>query len=117
MEYGHALEGILRKTFHTNPAHRPIHLNKTYLTDGFYCLDLNTYDSHKLGIVFPTNPGTNPMVDSPLVFPMVWNNSPSVFSTATEIITNLANQRLIGPEYQPPTTTSTRWPPKYPLLN
>ena len=98
MQFGHALERILREILLANPAHGPVHLNKTNLSDGFYRVDLNPDDAPKIGVVFPTKPGTAPMVVVPLVIPMGWKNSPLVFSTATETVTDIANQRLRSPD-------------------
>ena len=39
--------------------------------------------------------GRVPLIAFPLVLPMGWKNSPPIFSTATETIANLANQRLL----------------------
>ena len=82
---------ILHKILLANPTHGPAHINKTYLSDGFYCIELNTNDVPKLNLVFPTNPSTKPMYALPLLLPMVWNNSAPSFSTATETIADLAN--------------------------
>ena len=101
MQFGHALERILREILLANPAHGPVHLNKTDLSDGFYRMDLNSGDAPRLGVVFPTKAGTEPMVAVPLVLPMGWKNSPPAFSTATETIADLANQRLRRPDYHP----------------
>ena len=102
MQFGHALERILREILLANPAHGPVQLNKTDLSDGFYRVDLNADDAPKLGVVFPTKPGTDAMVAVPLVLPMGWKNSPPAFSTATETIADIANQRLRCPDYRPP---------------
>ena len=72
MQFGHALERILREILLANPAHGPVHINKTDLSDGFYRVDLNAEDAPKLGVVFPTKPGVEPMVAVPLVLPMGW---------------------------------------------
>ena len=99
MQFGHALDWILREILLANPAHGPVQLNKTDLSDGFYRVDLNSDDVPKLGVVFPTKPGTEPMVALPLVMPMGWKNSPPAFSTETETTADLANQRLSRPDY------------------
>ena len=94
MQFGNALERILRKIILANPAHGPVLLNKTDLSDGFYQIDLNPSDAPRLGVVFPTNTGVKPMVTVPLVLPMGWVNSPPAFKTATKIVADVANQRL-----------------------
>ena len=43
-----------------------------------------------------TNKGKEQLIAFPLVLPMGWKNSPAIFSTATETITDLANARLQG---------------------
>ena len=94
MQFGHALDRILREILLADPAMGPVQMLKIDLSDGFYRLDLNVEDIPKLGVVFPTNEGEEPLVAFPLVLPMGWKNSPPVFSTATETIADLANQRL-----------------------
>ena len=102
MQSGNALEQILREILLANPTHDHVQLNKTYLSGSFYNVELNTNDIPKLGVVFPTNPSTYTMVALPLVFLIGWKNSPPTFSTATETVSDLVNQRLSCPEYQPP---------------
>ena len=102
MQFGHALDRILREILLANPAHGPVHLTKTDLSDGFYRVDLAPEDAPKLGLVFPTRPGEEALVAIPLVAPMGWRNSPPVFSTATETVADLTNTRLREPEYVPP---------------
>ena len=53
-------------------------------------------------MVFPTKPGADPMVAVPLVLLMGWVNSPPAFSTGTETIADVANERLRSASYQPP---------------
>ena len=101
MQFGHALERILREILLANPSHGPVHLTKTDLSDGFYRVNLNADDAPKLGLVFPTRPGEEKLVAIPLVAPMGWKNSPPVFSTATETIADLTNARLRSPDYKP----------------
>ena len=91
MKFGYALERIIREILLANPAHGPVQLNKTDLSNSFSCMDLNTDDVPKLGVVSPTKPGTKPMVALTLVFPMGWNNSPPAFYTATETVSDLTN--------------------------
>ena len=94
MQFGHALDRILREIILADPSLGPVQLMKVDLSDGFYRINLNIDDIPKLGVVFPTKPGEEPLVAFPLVLPMGWKNSPPIFSTATETIADLANQRL-----------------------
>ena len=94
MQFGHALDRILREILLADPIHGPVHLIKIDISDGFYRIALNIDDIPKLGVVFPTLPGEEQLVAFPLVLPMGWTNSPPIFSTATETIADLANKRL-----------------------
>ena len=85
-----------------NPAHGPVLLNKTSLSNGFYRINLSSGDAPRLGIVFPKKVGKEPMVAVPLVLPMGWVNSPPAFLMGTETIADVAKQRLRSPSYQPP---------------
>ena len=86
-------ERLVWKTLHMDL----FSISKYDISNGFYCVDLNVEDIPKLGVAFPTVPGAKPLVAFSLVLPMGWKNSPSVFSTATETIANLANQYIHSP--------------------
>ena len=102
MQFGHALERILREILLANVNHGFVYLNKTDLSDGFYRVGLVPEDIPKLGVIFPPIPGQpEPLVALPLVLPMGWKNSPPIFSTATETIADITNQRLSNPLYHP----------------
>ena len=94
MQFGHALDRLLREILLANPTHGPVYLMKLDIADGFYRIALNIDDIPKLGVIFPTSPGDEPLVAQPLVLPMGWTNSPPIFTTATETIADIANQRL-----------------------
>jgi hypothetical protein len=83
MQFGHALNRILREILLADPIHGPVHLIKIDISDGFYQIVLNIDDIPKLGVVFPTLPEEEQLVAFPLVLPMGWTNSPPIFSTAT----------------------------------
>ena len=94
MQFGHALDRILREIMLADPRMGPVKLLKVDLSDGFYRVHLNVDDIAKLGVVFPTRPGEEQLVALPLVLPMGWKNSPPIFSALTETIADLANWRL-----------------------
>jgi hypothetical protein len=96
MQFGQALQRILRHILLADPQHGPVYLIKIDIADGFYRIDVNPDDIPKLGVVFPAPPGVEPLVALPLVLPMGWKNSPPAFCTATETIADLANQRLLA---------------------
>lgn len=91
MQFGHALDRVLRHILLANPELGPVYLMKVDLSDGFYRVDLSIDDAPKLGVVFPTRPNEEPLVAIPLVLPMGWKNSPPIFSTVTETIADVAN--------------------------
>ena len=102
MQFGHALDRILREILLADPKNGPVYLIKIDISDGFYRIALNIDDIPKLGVVFPTLPGEEPLVAFPLVLPMGWSNSPPIFSTATETIADMANERLNSNVDMPP---------------
>ena len=78
------LKGILHAILLSNPAHVPVKINKTNLSNGFYRVDSNIDNIPNLGVVFPTKLGANPMSILPLVLPMGWKDNPPAFSTDTK---------------------------------
>ncbi|KAL3808781.1 hypothetical protein ACHAXA_011404 [Cyclostephanos tholiformis] len=102
MQFGHALDRILREILLANPAFGPVYLIKLDISDGFYRIALAVNDIPKLGVAFPTPTGDDPLVAFPLVLPMGWKNSPPIFSTATETIADLTNARLRTIALPPP---------------
>ena len=111
MQFGHALDRVLREILLLDPELGPAYLLKVDISDGFYRIALVPSDIPKLGVVFPTGPGQEPLVALPLVIPMGWKNSPPLFCTATETIADLANQRINDKCTHPHLITSTPWPP------
>ncbi|KAL3826648.1 hypothetical protein ACHAXA_009089 [Cyclostephanos tholiformis] len=94
MQFGHALDHILREILLANPAFGPVHLLKLDISDSFYRIALDIDDIPKLGVAFPTADNADPLVALPLVLPMGWKNSPPIFSTATETIADIVNARI-----------------------
>ena len=94
MQFGHALDRILRQILLANPAYGPVQLMKIDISDGFYRVNLNIDDIPKLGVAYPTAPGEEQLIAFPLVLPMGWKNSPPAFCTVTETIADAANQAI-----------------------
>ena len=94
MQFGHALDRILRQILIANPDLGPLHLIKLDISDGFYRIGLRIDDIPKLGVAFPTRPGEEKLIALPLVLPMGWKNSPPIFSAATETAADIANENL-----------------------
>jgi hypothetical protein len=86
MQFGHALERVLREILLANPAFGPVYLIKLNISDGFYRIALNVDDIPKLGVAFPTAQHADPLVAFPMVLPMGWKNSPPIFFIATKTI-------------------------------
>lgn len=95
MQFGRALERVLRRILLANPAYGKVYLIKIDLSDGFYRVNLRVPDIPKLGVLFPNLPEEPPLVALPLKLPMGWKNSPPGFSTATETIADIANRHLL----------------------
>ena len=91
MQYGRALDRLLREIVFADPALGPVYLLKADVSDGFYCIGLRPEDSPKLGLIFPSGVDEEPMVDIPLTFPMGWKNSRPLFCTSTDTVADLAN--------------------------
>ena len=57
MQFGHALDRILREILLADPKLGPIYLSKLDISDGFYRINLAINDIPKLGVVFPVKDG------------------------------------------------------------
>jgi hypothetical protein len=94
MQFGRALERILRQIVQANPKFGPVNLIKIDLADGFYRVWVRTEDIPKLGVSFPQLEGEEPLVAFPLSLPMGWTESPPYFCSVTETVADVANERL-----------------------
>ena len=91
MQFGRALERVLRKVATADTAQGPLYLLKIDLSDGFYRVRLRAQDAPMLGVAFPVAPSEPLLTAIPLVLPMGWTESPPYFCTTTETIVDLAN--------------------------
>ena len=66
MQFGRALEWVLRKVATADPTQGPLYLLKIDLLDGFYHVCLHVQDAPMLGVAFPMAPG------EPLSQPFCW---------------------------------------------
>lgn len=95
MQFGKALERILRSIVNADPKFGPVHLIKVDIADGFYRIWLNATDIPKLAVSIPNlGPTDETLVALPLSLPMGWQQSPAYFCAATETVADMANQRL-----------------------
>jgi hypothetical protein len=102
MQFGKALERILRRVVEANPVHGPVYLIKIDISDGFYRIWLNSSDIPTLAVSLPPLQDNETLIALPLVLPMGWTESPPYFTVATETVADLANQRLRNHWYPPP---------------
>ena len=94
MQYGRALDCLLREIVYADPALGYVYLLKADVSDGFYRIGLRPTDAPKLGLIFPSRKGEEELVAIPLTLPMGWKNSPPLFCMATETVADLANEAL-----------------------
>ena len=102
MQFGRALERVLRKIRRANRRYGPTFMIKVDIADGFYRLFVSTQTTSSLGVVFPHYEDEEPLVAFPLVLPMGWVGSPPFFCALTETATDLANRRLQDGGWTPP---------------
>ena len=92
MQYGRALDRLIRERVYVDPALGYVYLLKADVSDGFYRIGLRPTDAPKLGLISPSGKGEEQMVSIPLTLPMGCKNSPPLFCTATETVADLANE-------------------------
>jgi hypothetical protein len=71
-----------------------VHLSKIAISDGFYCIWVNTDGVPKLGVMFPTRNGEGPLCGFPLDLPIGCMQSPPLFTATIKMVANLANNDL-----------------------
>ena len=79
MQYGRALDRLIRKMVYADPALGYVYMLKADVSNGFYRIGLRPEDAPKLGLVFPSNKEEDPMVVIPLTLPMGWKSYPPLF--------------------------------------
>lgn len=57
MQFGRALNRVLKRIVAADPRYGPVHLAKIDIADGFYRVWVQFNDVPKLGVVLPTSPG------------------------------------------------------------
>lgn len=102
MQFGKALQRILTKVVHADPAYGPVYLAKIDIADGFYRISLYPRDIPCLGVILPSARGTEPLVALPLALPMGWVESPPYFTAVTETACDLLNALLKRASHLPP---------------
>ena len=74
--------------------HGRVLLSKNELSDGFYQFHLKPLVSLSLKIPFTDPPGEPPLVAIPTRLPMVWTESPQIFSSINNTVEDLINKSL-----------------------
>ena len=72
MQYGWALDRLIREIVYADPELGYVYLLKADVSDGFYRIGLHPTDVPKLGLVFPSGKGEEQMVAIPLTLPLGW---------------------------------------------
>ena len=94
MQYGRALDRLIREIVYADLALGYVYLLKADVSDGIYRIGIRPIDAPKLGLILPSGKEKEQMVAIPLTLPMGWKNSPLLFCTATETVADLANEAL-----------------------
>jgi hypothetical protein len=102
MQFGKALWRILAGIVQANPRLGPVYLSKVDIADGFYRIWVKAADIPKIGVLLPAEQGQERLIGFPVVLPMGWKESPPVFTSATERVTDLANDQIQQGNKQPP---------------
>ena len=76
IQYGLALDRLLREIVYADPALGYIYLLKAGVSDGFYRIGLRPEDAPKLVLIFHSGADEEPMVAIFLMLPMGWNPPP-----------------------------------------
>ena len=97
LQFGKALDRLLYKLETADTRHGPLFLIKVDISDGYYRIPLQLDSIAKLAAVMPKEQGEEQLVALPMVLPMGWKNSAAIFCSATETITDIANERLRQP--------------------
>jgi hypothetical protein len=71
-----------------------VYFSKIDIADGFYRIWVRVSDVSKLGVLFPSADGEEYLVGFPLALPMVWTESPKIFTAATETVAYITNAQL-----------------------
>jgi hypothetical protein len=94
MQFGGALHRLLYAIRHANPAYGPVRIMKLDLKDGFYRVGLRPREALAFSVLLPEYDGLPPLVAIPLALTMGWINSPPTFTSMSETICDVANNRL-----------------------
>ena len=95
MQFGGALQHILKLVHHANPQYGPMHLSKHDIKDGYYHLFLRPEDCLCLAIILPAYDDEDQLVAIPMACTMGWIESPPTFCTMSETVADETNRRTV----------------------
>ena len=102
MQFGRALERMLRLARHANPKFGPVKGSKHDMKDGYYKLFLKITDCLKLAVLLPKCENEDQLVAIPMALTMGWVQSPASHCTMSETICDLANQKIRDHKHESP---------------
>jgi hypothetical protein len=91
VQFDKALCCIMLEIVRSNPRLGPVYLSKVDIADGVYRIWVQAADIPNIGVLLPAEEGDEWSIGFTLVLPMDWKESPPIFTSATETITDLAN--------------------------
>lgn len=94
MQFGRALDRVLRKVHQADPRQGDVHLLKLDIADAFMRIPLQLACIPTLGALLPRMTGEPQLVAFPLILPMGWVESPPYFCSVSETIADLTNNAL-----------------------
>jgi hypothetical protein len=97
MQFGKALQRIIRGIVEANPRFGPVNLLKVDIADGFYRIWLNTAGIPKLAVAIPSLDHKEPMLGLPCVLPMGWTELPPYFGADSHRRHQRASEIQLGP--------------------
>ena len=103
MQYGRALDCLIREIVYADPALGYVYLLKSDVSDGFYRIGLRPEDAPKLRLIFPSGKEEEPMVAIPLTLPMRWKKFPTFILHGHG---NGSGPRQQGPPFPPDQQTT-----------
>ena len=75
MQYGRAIEHLIRDVVIAEPLLGPMHILKEDVSDDFYSIGLRPTDAPKMGLVSPSEVEDEELVSIPLTIPMGWKSA------------------------------------------
>ena len=94
MQYGRALERLIREVAIAVLALGPMHTLKEDVSDSFYHIDLRPTDAPKPGIIFLIRRRRQGVSSDTTNLPYGMENFPPIFCTAAETVVDLVNEAL-----------------------